>query len=276
MLDSIADQIDEKQDEDDDDDSKELENRLDILRGDTPRHNRVVEEESENTLVTLPLKDVEELRLKLRNLEEINEDLSHSLKDVEELKVKFKTLEDENKELAHKLKESEENQKKKEPKKKKEPIKEKIIVIDMETSEEDNGINHLVRNKENGFSRSNPQGEAHKKREINTFDCPDCENKFSKKEHMLSHQKTHEVNCVTCGKAFKSNSKLQKHIQLHLDEDEMMYRLRIFTNVTFVTKHLQAKTHFRHTMQIYTGHLNPAETQSTVFINLDVTLATFQ
>ena len=40
MLDSIADQIDEKQDEDDDDDSKELENRLDILRGDMPRNNR--------------------------------------------------------------------------------------------------------------------------------------------------------------------------------------------------------------------------------------------
>ena len=39
---------------------------------------------------------------------------------------------------------------------------------------------------------------------------------------MLIHQKTHEVNCVTCGKAFKSNSKLQKHIQLHLDEDEMI------------------------------------------------------
>ena len=78
-----------------------------------PRHNRLVEKESENTLVTLPLKDVEELRLKLRNMEEINEELSHSLKDVEELKVKFKTLEDENKELANKLKESEENQRRK-------------------------------------------------------------------------------------------------------------------------------------------------------------------
>ena len=41
----------------------------------------------------------------------------------------------------------------------------------METSEEDDGIDQLVRNKENGFSRSNPQGEPHKKREINTLDC---------------------------------------------------------------------------------------------------------
>ena len=36
MLDSISDQIDEKH-EDDDDDTEELENRLDILRGDIIR-----------------------------------------------------------------------------------------------------------------------------------------------------------------------------------------------------------------------------------------------
>ena len=201
MLDSIADQIDEKH-EDDDDDTEELENRLDILRGDRPRHKKVVEDDSENTLVTLPLKDVEELRLKLRNLEEINEDLSHSLKDVEELKVKFKNLEDTNKELAHKLKESEENHKTKEPKKNKEQIRGKFIVIEMETNDEDDSIDQLVRNKENGFSRSNPQGEAHKKKQMNMFDCPDCENKFSKREHMVSHQKTHNVNCLTCDKTF--------------------------------------------------------------------------
>ena len=90
MLDSIADQIDEKQ-EDEDDDMTELEDRLDILRGDQPRNQRmVVDDDSENTLVTLPLKDVEELRLKLRNLEEINAELTHALNGVEELKIKLK------------------------------------------------------------------------------------------------------------------------------------------------------------------------------------------
>ena len=80
-------------------------------------------------------------------MEEINDDLSHSLKDVEELKVKFKNLEDTNKELAHKLKESEENHKTKEPKKNKEQIREKFIVIEMETNDEDDSIDQLVRNK---------------------------------------------------------------------------------------------------------------------------------
>ena len=104
MLDSIADQIDENQ-EDEDDDMTELEDRLDILRGDQPRNQKIiVDDDSVNTLVTLPLKDVEETRLKLRNLEEINEELTHALKGVEELKIKFKDQEETNKELAHKVK----------------------------------------------------------------------------------------------------------------------------------------------------------------------------
>jgi hypothetical protein len=217
MLDNIAGQIDENQ-EDEDDDTEELENRLDILRGDKPRNMKDDEAVLENTLVTLPLKDVEELRLKLRSLEEINEDLSHRIKDFEELKVKFKNLEDTNKELAHKLKESEENQKRKEPKKNKEHTREKFIVIDMETNDEDDGIDQLIRNKENGFSRANPQSEAKKKKEVKMFDCPGCNNKFSKREDMLRHKTTHEMNCLTCDKTFNSNSELQKHVRIHHDE----------------------------------------------------------
>ena len=77
----------------------------------------------------------------------------------------------------------------------------------MVTNDEDDGIDQLVTNKANGFSRSNPQDEAYtKKKEMNMFNCPDCENKFSKREHMLSHQKTHEVSCSICDKTLKSNS----------------------------------------------------------------------
>ena len=71
MLESIGDQIDEKYEEDDDE-TQDLEDRLDILRGDEPRNKRFGNDDSENTLVTLPLKDVEDLRLRIRSLEEIN------------------------------------------------------------------------------------------------------------------------------------------------------------------------------------------------------------
>jgi hypothetical protein len=88
-------------------DMEELEDRLDILRGDKPRNKKaVVEEDSENTLITLPLKDVEEMRLKLRNLEEIITDLTHALNGVGELKMKYQNLEDANKELMQILKET--------------------------------------------------------------------------------------------------------------------------------------------------------------------------
>ena len=107
MLDNITDQIEDNEDEDDD--TEELEDRLDILRGDKPRNKKLVDNKSENTLVTLPLEDVEELRRRLRNMEDINEDLGHKLEDYEELGKKFKNLEDTNEELAQKLKELEKN-----------------------------------------------------------------------------------------------------------------------------------------------------------------------
>ena len=48
MLDNIADQIDDKY-EDEDGDTEELENRLDILRGDKPRNKMIVDDDLENT-----------------------------------------------------------------------------------------------------------------------------------------------------------------------------------------------------------------------------------
>ena len=61
-LHNIADEIQENPvdgvDDFSDDDTEELENRLDIIRGDQPRHKKIVEDNSENTLVTLPLKVV--------------------------------------------------------------------------------------------------------------------------------------------------------------------------------------------------------------------------
>jgi hypothetical protein len=95
MLESIADQIDENYEEDDGD-TKDLEDRLDILRGDEHRNKEFRNDDSENTLVTLPLKDVEDLRLKLRNLEEINKELTHSLNDFEEIKITLKNIENTN------------------------------------------------------------------------------------------------------------------------------------------------------------------------------------
>jgi hypothetical protein len=43
----------------------------------------VVDDDIENTLVTLPLTDVEELRLKLRNLEDIHVDLINKINDAD-------------------------------------------------------------------------------------------------------------------------------------------------------------------------------------------------
>ena len=216
MLDDIADQINENTETDDDDNETiDFENRLDILRGDQPRNKNVVDDESEKTLVTLPLKDVEELRLKLRNLEEINENLTHTLKDVDELKDKYNALEDKNKELVQMLKENRKN---------KERTREKFIVIDMETNNEDDDIEQLVRNKEHGFSRSNPQSEAGPKNDLKLFDCPNCEKKFKKREHLINHQKNHEVACSTCAKTYSNISKLQDHIWS--DHDEMICHTR--------------------------------------------------
>ena len=157
MLDNIADQIDDIC-ENDDDDTEDLENRLDILRGDTPRHKKVVEDSQDNTLISLPLKVNEDLRFKHRNLEELNENLSHAL---EELEQKYSNLEENNKELANKLKEMEEKRRRKEPKK---TTSKKFIVIDMETNEEDDDIEQFVKNKETGFSRPCPQCESQKKK----------------------------------------------------------------------------------------------------------------
>ena len=117
-------------------------------------------------LKTFPLKDVEELRLKLRNLEEINAELTHALNGVEELKIKLKDLEETNKELAHKVKEA---QVKKSSKKNKETTREEFIVIDMETNDEDDGIEELIRNKVNGFIRPNPKNPAQRKMEQKKF-----------------------------------------------------------------------------------------------------------
>ena len=218
MLDNIADQI-EEDNEDEDDDTEELEDRLDILRGDKPRNKKLVDDKSENTLVTLPLEDVEELRRRLRNMEDINEDLGHKLEDYEELGKKFKNLEDTNEELAQKLKELEEKIKRKEPKKNKEQAREKFIVIDMETNDEMDDVECLIKNKESGYSRSNPQSEPQKKKET-VFDCPDCGKTFIKREHMVSHQKNHEASCQMCDKLFKNSKKLKEHIKS--DHDEMI------------------------------------------------------
>ena len=215
MLDNIADHI---EDEDEEDDTEELENRLDILRGDIPRNKKVVDDNVNNTLVTLPLKDVEEMRLKLRNLEDINEGLMIKLKKVDEMEKKFENLEKTNQELAHKLKESEEMNKKKASKKSKEQPREEFIVIEMETNDDDEDIVKLVQNKENGFARSNPQGEPMKKKDIHVYDCPACDKKFNRREHMQSHQKTHEVKCTFCDKMFKNDRKLKDHTRMNHDE----------------------------------------------------------
>ena len=55
------------------------------------RNKKVItDQEGENPLITLPLKDVEELNL--RNLEDKNENLSHALDDVKKLKLKYKIV----------------------------------------------------------------------------------------------------------------------------------------------------------------------------------------
>ena len=217
MLDNIADQL-EEEDEVEDDDTEEIENRLDILRGDEPRHKKTIDEKSENTLVTLPLREVEEMRRKLRNLEDINGDLANELKGVEKLRSDVRNLEDINQELIHKLKESEEKNKNKEPKKNKGQAREEFIVIEMDTNEEEYDVEELVRNKETGYSRINPQSGPQKKKEISTFDCQVCEKKFNKREHMISHHKTHKVSCQMCDQVFKTSKDLKEHIKIVHDE----------------------------------------------------------
>ena len=45
MLDNISDQLEEN--EVDDDDTEEIENGLDILRGDEPRHKKIIDDKSD-------------------------------------------------------------------------------------------------------------------------------------------------------------------------------------------------------------------------------------
>ena len=66
----------------------------------------------------------------------------------------------------------------------------------METNDEDDGIEQLLLNKDNGFSRSNPQNEAHK----------------------TSHQNTSAVNCSMCEKVFKNNHNMKEHMRIVHDE----------------------------------------------------------
>jgi hypothetical protein len=66
----------------------------------------------------------------------------------------------------------------------------------METNDEDDGIEQLLINKDNGFSRSTPQSEAQKS----------------------SHQRNNVVNCSMCEKVFKSDHKLKEHIRIEHDK----------------------------------------------------------
>ena len=143
-------------------------------------------------------------------LEEINEDLVNKLKNFEEIEKKSENLEKTNHELNQQLKELAATTKKRESKKSKDQPREEFIVIEMETNDDDEqDIERLVQNKENGYARSNPQSEPQKKKDIYVYDCPGCEKKFSKREHMQSHQKTHEVRCSLCDKMFKNDQKLK-------------------------------------------------------------------
>ena len=67
------------------------------------------------------------------------------------------------------MKESEERHRKKVHKINKEQTREKFIVIDMETNGEDEGIEQLIKNKEIGFSKANPQSEADKRKKMSIF-----------------------------------------------------------------------------------------------------------
>ena len=100
----------------------------------------------------------------------------------------------------------EDGNKKKEPKKNREQAREKFIVIEMETNDETYDLEQFIRNKESGHSRLSPQSEPQKKKEIIIFDCPGCDKKFNKKEHMISHQETHEIACLMCQKLFNMSN----------------------------------------------------------------------
>jgi hypothetical protein len=88
----------------------------------------------------------------------------------------------------------------------------------METNDEDEGIEQLIKNKEIGFSRANPQSEAGKRNEMSMFNCLRCEQSFRIKEHLVTHQKTHAFNCLTCDETFQSDDKLQDHVKKVHDE----------------------------------------------------------
>ena len=50
----------------------------------------------------------------------------------------------------------------------------------MDTNDEEYDVEELVRNKETGYSRMNPQSGPQKRKEISTFNCQVCEKKFNK------------------------------------------------------------------------------------------------
>ena len=95
----------------------------------------------------------------------------------------------------------------------------------MEIDNEDEGIEQLLTNKNDGYSRLNPQNEAQQRKKVSeSYDCPSCEKKFRRKEEMASHQKTHEVRCTICEKMFKTDSKLKEHVRK--DHEEMICHVR--------------------------------------------------
>ena len=116
------------------------------------------------------------------------------------------------------MKESEEKHRKKVQKANKEHNRENLMVIDMETNDEDEGIEQLKINKEIGFSRANPQSEAHKSNKMSICKCSKCEKSFRTGEDLVNHQEMHVFNCLTCDETFQNDGKLQDHVKEVHDE----------------------------------------------------------
>ena len=92
-------------------------------------------------------------------------------------------------------------------------------------NEEPENLNDIVRNKQSGFERPNPQEKAvAKKVNETTFYCDRCGKQFKNKNILISHMENHNSHigshsCSSCMQTFSNKKDLENHMKNHEDGD---------------------------------------------------------
>ena len=91
--------------------------------------------------------------------------------------------------------------------------------------EETSNLNEIVKNKQSGYNRSNPQDKPEpRKIDETTVYCEQCGKEFKNKSILISHIKNHKSkigshSCSSCMEVFSNKEDLTEHMKLHSDGD---------------------------------------------------------